>query len=164
MENIVIYEDDNTKIEVSGFLDYYLNNIHVPTIGLNEKHFQALSPFMNTRLSEYNNKIYKTSYWGRAPIFQFGKYIQFAQPFDIFMDAQAFICSCEHDITKNTKQTESAVELVYFKHEGHFIAHIFYEKIYGIQGYFAYVDEKEKNILIMFWGYEPPDNNLLESM
>lgn len=163
MENLVIYDDNELRIEVAGWFNYYLNNIYVPTIKLEDKHFKALFPFVTTRLSKYDSRSYQIAYWGKAPIFQFDKYICFEPPFDIFMNAQECVSSCPYDVSQNPKECEEALDELYQLKEGdNFIAHIFYEKIHEIQGFFAYVNAETFQIYVMFWGYKPPTEEELD--
>ena len=166
MENVLLYEDGDLRIEIAGWFHYYLTNIHVPTIQLTNTHFKALLPFLDARLSNYDRQLYKISYWGKAPIFQYDKYIHFEPPFDIFMDAQAAISSCPHDIAEDPKEAEEALDELYNTTDDFtFIAHVFYGPIHDIQGFFAQVNEKSHQIYVMFWGYQPPkEEDLLELM
>jgi hypothetical protein len=157
MENYLIYQDENTQIEIDGRVHFWLNYMRVkmfyPNRTLRQVIFNtSILPDIKKNISNMGQ--YKISMCSNAPILQYGKEIGLSAPFDIFNNAINYL-SYSEDIAAAEDEINSLVnsDNIYCK--------IFKDKKQDIQGYLYGI--KDELIYIIFFGYDdnPPDMILL---
>lgn len=152
----LLYEDENMKIEIDGFVHYYISTILIPHIKPPEFFLNIYLPFIMNwlRNEDKNNEGKPVKFCGQAPIIQYGKYAMFSEPFKIFELAQSILAEVE-SLNGREEEIEDTITKAYediIEHEEHFYCKILKEEIKSIRGYFIFVNKKE--ILIMTWGFE----------
>lgn len=159
MDRILLFEDENQKIEIDGMLDYYVNKVFIPFKKVPENFLKITLDNALKELKTYGyfNEKKEVIYWSKAPIFQMEKFIKFSKPYDIFEPAQEYICSC---VDENGDYNFNILELLElyrsFLQEGEdFFPVIFPKLIQGIKGYFAFTTEEK--VVIMFWTIDGKD-------
>jgi hypothetical protein len=161
MENILLYEDEEQKIEIAGWFDYWLNYIHVSQIKLSEKFLERMIPLVYAKLSAAGVEIKSPdkAYCGKAPIFTYGTAVNFVEPFTVFNDVQEYF-SIYPVLRDNLDAIRESIEIYNSMEmpEGTAIYYQIFERPYqDIDGWLAYTS-KEK-IIIMFWGYKEPSKD-----
>lgn len=158
-ENVEIFQDDDVKIEMAGWFDFFLREVYIPVQKITSEQFEVLAPFINSYLMFLNPKKYQISYWGKAPIFQPYKLVYFDEPFDIFMDAQEII-----SMTDKIEDRDELINRIYEVYEKkdeagrHYCFHMFKQPIQNIWGFFICIDDNTKAGSLMFWVYEPNES------
>lgn len=90
MKNVVIYEDEEKRVEVLGWFDYAIKHLIPQQFKLSERFCEQMVPLVYAKLSAEGVEI-KTpkdkAYSNVAPIFAYGTGVIFKEPFNVFSDA-----------------------------------------------------------------------------
>lgn len=156
-DNYLIYEDEDMQISLHPILVNYLENYYIPCIKLSNKFVKLAVPFVYNYLLKNGISIENKEkvYWGKAPIFTFGKYIEFKEPFDVFTTAQSVIVSTIGFLESENNDCYETIKDAYsflFNEEEKMFYYKFAKPKDGVYGFLCYVNNKK--IIIMFFGYE----------
>lgn len=160
MKNVVIYEDDEKRVEVLGWFDYAIRHLKPQQHKLSETFLERMIPLVYAKLSAAGVEI-KTpdkAYSNVAPIFAYGTGVVFKEPFDVFENAQEIICAVE-DIRADKDFIQEAIEFynsTTLPDNTNIHFQIFDRTYDRVDGWFAYVSPEK--ITILFWGYDSPIN------
>lgn len=165
MDNYILYEDDEQRVEIDWRVYNYLKNIYIPHTKPSKEFIKnILLPLIDMlEKNGLKKKDMRVKFCGETPIFQPNKYAAFSKPFDIFETAQAVIVE-SFDIGENTKEIYDIMldkyEYLLNEDEELFIPLIFPDtkETYGISGLFIYSNKKE--IIIMSWIYREEDDDM----
>lgn len=156
MDNYLLYEDENQRIEIDGKFHYYVDHVLIPYINLPSGFIERFVPLAVDRLMregfDFSDK--KVQYWSSAPIFQPNHHAVFSPPFNIFEEAQHYIVETFH-LGDNYVELELDLIELYdgiIGADDLFIPMVFPEEIAGVLGCFIYVGEKD--VAIMFWTFK----------
>lgn len=162
MENYLLYEDEDKRVEIDGMVHYYIDQIMIPYIKLPTSFIEKFIPMTIDRLIKEGFDLdgKEIQYWISAPIFQPNRYACFSRPFNIFEEAQHYIVETFHLGDNYVELEDDLIELYdgIIEPGDTFIPIVFSEKIADILGCFIYVNDKK--IVVMFWSFvEGGDND-----
>lgn len=112
MKKVVIYEDNEKKIEILEWADYLIRHLTPQQFKLSDNFIERMVPLVYAKLSAKGVEI-KTpkdrAYSNVAPIFAYGTGVVFKEPFDVFENAQEIVCAVK-DIRADKDFIQEAIE------------------------------------------------------
>lgn len=151
MNNYVLYEDNEIKVEIEGNVHQFLKECSIPYFCLGQTESKALLGHAATRvLEDYperamdivvsSNKVY---------IIEENKCPEFDEPFDYFERAGGIIANQE-DFNHSLLEVTDKIQKAY---EGEpFIFEIFPFPIFKVRGFFSYF--QDGNIYVLMFAYK----------
>lgn len=156
MENIEIYRDENTIVEIDGLFDAFLKTVIIKTVKLRKEQYKILLEDTLDKLREKGwdfRSFISLKASSSVPVIELNKKINLIEPFDIFecvFDLFASITdlSIKDEIIKDLEDYYEEKEIPFFIE--------FYDKpIFNVSGVIA--TKLEKLLLISF--FKMDENN-----
>lgn len=150
MENIEIYRDENTIVEIDGLFDAFLKTVIIKTIKLRKEQYKILLEDTLDKLREKGwdfRSFISLKASSSVPVIELNKKINLIEPFDVFecvFDLFASITdlSIKDEVIKNLEDYYEKKEIPFFIE--------FYDKpIFNVSGVIA--AKLEKLLLISFF-------------
>ena len=144
MDNHLIYQDNDIKVEILGEFHDLIKKIGIPSNRLSEVQFNILLKCIFNLLEERNFPIEnkKVVSCSLVPIIQQGKIIEMSEMFSDFKFAFQ-VLSREG---KWTPEIKNFIDEHYAANKVIFDSYFFEEPVYTVSGYFAMI--KENNLLV----------------
>ena len=156
MENIEIYRDENTIVEIDGLFDAFLKTVIIKTVKLRKEQYKILLEDTLDKLREKGwdfRSFISLKASSSVPVIELNKKINLIEPFDVFecvFDLFASITdlSIKDEVIKDLKDYYEKKEIPFFIE--------FYDKpIFNVSGVIA--AKLEKLLLISF--FKMDENN-----
>ena len=156
MENIEIYRDENTIVEIDGLFDAFLKTVIIKTIKLRKEQYKILLDDTLDKLREKGwdfRSFISLKASSSVPVIELNKKINLIEPFDVFecvFDLFASITdlSIKDEVIKDLENYYEEKEIPFFME--------FYDKpIFNVSGVIA--AKLEKLLLISF--FKMDENN-----
>lgn len=153
MENYVIYDTDEIKVEIDGLFHEFIESMVVKSFKLSKTQCNILIEYVLKRLKQNNYDIRDVSIKlsSRVIVIENEKYIELVEPFDILAIGYDTLVS-EENPRENKKELSEEISQYYKYLNTTFYMEIFDEPTYKTDGVMAAI--VNKNLLITFFAFK----------
>lgn len=149
MDNYLIYQDDNCKIEINGYLHQFLKENIVETFYLEKNALEVVISYAIDRITKEGFELNKPTVIKNIPVLESCKSISLRKPYDIFNEVLQYI-SLYYSLDEDREEIIKDINDL-FK-EQNIYCYIFERRIFDVKGVLFFKGKDED--IMLFFGFK----------